>query len=278
FRRRRGFSVRRRTSVGQKLPIGYEGMAWAQITKLRKALLKRAGEIYAERNPELGNMGQTPVQHEMPMETTLEKHGAKDARISTGGKESERFTLCLAVMANGSKGSIAVEIARGNRSKFGHPVSGISFGVQEKSWCDMRECSLWLSSNWLLRPNHGSIMKQRPGILVLDDFRCHRGKEFIADLERKCNTTVILISGGLTPLLQPLDRMLNKQMKRLMRGKYTAYGHSGRGRHYGQAEAARAWDGVYLMQGVVDTPEVVKTCFKVCGLTPALDGSEDDAW
>ena len=74
--------------------------------------MERAGEIYAERNPgespingedlaseqlelvaaevfeELGNMDQTPVQHEMPVETTLEKRGAKDARISTGGESS----------------------------------------------------------------------------------------------------------------------------------------------------------------------------------------------
>ena len=46
FRKRRGFSIRRRTSVGQKLPIGHEGMAWATVMKLRQALLKRAGEIY----------------------------------------------------------------------------------------------------------------------------------------------------------------------------------------------------------------------------------------
>ena len=81
--------------------------------KLRKALVERVGEIYERRNPpapgespikgedltseqlesvtaevfeELGNMDQTPVQHEMPVETTLEKRGAKDARISTGGE------------------------------------------------------------------------------------------------------------------------------------------------------------------------------------------------
>ena len=89
FRRRLQFSIRRRTSVGQKLPTGHEGMAWATLTKLRKALVERAGEIYAERNPsapgespikgedltseqlesvaaevfeELGNMDQTPIQ------------------------------------------------------------------------------------------------------------------------------------------------------------------------------------------------------------------------
>ena len=37
---------------------------------------------------ELGNMDQTPVQHETPVETTLDKRGAKDARVSTGGESS----------------------------------------------------------------------------------------------------------------------------------------------------------------------------------------------
>ncbi|CAN0541800.1 unnamed protein product [Ectocarpus sp. 12 AP-2014] len=106
-------------------------------------------------------MDQTPVQQAMPVETTLEKRGAKDARISTGGKAKERFTLCLAVMADGGKvhlriifkgkpfippstagrgkntqprkGSIAAEVLPANRTKFGYPMSGMSLGVQEKS-------------------------------------------------------------------------------------------------------------------------------------------------
>ena len=94
----------------------------------------------------------------------------------------------------------------------------MSFGVQEKSWCDARECTLCISETWRLRPNNGSIIKQRKSILVLDDFKCHRDESFIADLLKRTNTTVIL-----TPLLQPLDRMLNKQMKRLLRGMYTKY-------------------------------------------------------
>lgn len=82
----------------------------------------------------------------------------------------ERFTLCLAVMAIGErtplpmilkrtpfippatpgkgkqaqprKNSITAEILPANRTKFGHPAGGMCFGVQEKSWCDKRECSL----------------------------------------------------------------------------------------------------------------------------------------
>ena len=228
---------------------------------------------------------------------------------SSSGKEKERFTLCLAVMADGGKvplriifkgtpfkppaksgkgrntqprkNSIAAEIAPQNRTKNGHPAGGMSFGVQEKSWCDARECTLWLSESWRLRPNNGSIMKQRPSILVLDDFKCHRDEAFIADLLKRCNTIVILIPGGLTPLLQPLDRMLNKQMKRLLRALYTAYtakakadAKTGKLKPPGRGQVStwckEAWAAI--------TPDLVKTCFKICGLTLALDGIEDDAW
>lgn len=51
FRKRRGFSIRGRTSEGQKLSKGHEGVAWATLIRLRKALLERAGEIYSKRNP-----------------------------------------------------------------------------------------------------------------------------------------------------------------------------------------------------------------------------------
>ncbi|CAB1102423.1 unnamed protein product [Ectocarpus sp. CCAP 1310/34] len=190
FRKRNGFSIRRRTSVRQKLPKGYESMPWATVMKLREALVKRAGEIDARPHPpapdespikgedltseqlasveaevyeELGSIDQTPVQHEMPVETTLEKTGAKDARISTGD-EGELIYL----------------------SKF----------CVEKSLSDQRECSGWISGSWKLRPNNGSIVQQRPCILVLDDFKFHKDEGFIAALKRDANTIVIFIPGG----------------------------------------------------------------------------------
>ena len=41
----------------------------------------------------------------------------------------------------------------------------------------------------------------------------------MADLLKR----IILIPGGVTALLQPLDRMLNKQTKRLLGGMYTTH-------------------------------------------------------
>ncbi|CAN0001693.1 unnamed protein product, partial [Pylaiella littoralis] len=275
FRKRRGFSIRRRTSVGQKLPTGHEGMAPIKGEDLTSEQLESVAATVFE---ELGNMDQTPVQHEMPVETTLEKRGAKDARISTGGKEKERFTLCLAVMANGSRVPLRI-IFKGTPDCPREPYQARAPRRRhEKSWCDARECTLWISESWKLRPNNGSIIKQRPSILVLDDFKCHRDEAFIADLQKKANTIVILIPGGLTPLLQPLDRMLNKQMKRLLREMYTAHTtkavtdpKTGKLKPPGRGQVStwckEAWAQI--------TPDLVKTCFKICGPTLALDGSED---
>ena len=150
--------------------------------------------------------------------------------------------------------------------------------VQEKRWCDARECTLWISESWKLRPDNGSIIKQRKSILVLYDFKCHRDEGFIADFPQTTNTTVILIPGGLNPLLQPLDRILNKQMKRLLRGMYTdhtakavADAKTGKlnppGRGMVSTWCKKAWAMI--------TPDVVKVCVKICGLTLALDGCED---
>ena len=59
FRKRRGFSIRRRTSVGQRLSTGHVGMAWATLMKLR---MERPCEIYARRNPPA--CGDSPIKGE----------------------------------------------------------------------------------------------------------------------------------------------------------------------------------------------------------------------
>ncbi|CAB1115406.1 unnamed protein product [Ectocarpus sp. CCAP 1310/34] len=75
--------------------------------------------------------------------------------------------------------------------------------------------------------------------------------------------------------------MLNKKMKRLLRGKHTAnsasavaHARSGKlkppERGVVSTWCKEAWESV--------TSETVKTCFKICGLTLALDGNKNHAW
>ena len=49
FRKRPNFSIRRLSSIGQKLPKGFEGKAWATPMKARTANVKGAAAIHAKR-------------------------------------------------------------------------------------------------------------------------------------------------------------------------------------------------------------------------------------
>ena len=56
-------------------------------------------------------------------------------------------------------------------------------------------------------------------LLVWDSFRAHLTESVKADLQRR-KIDVAVIPGGLTPVLQPLDKCLNKPFKDNMRRKY----------------------------------------------------------
>ena len=51
----------------------------------------------------IGNMGKTPCWLYMPGETTVEHVGARSVPMRTTGNEKSRFTVVLAVMADGRK-------------------------------------------------------------------------------------------------------------------------------------------------------------------------------
>ncbi|CAN0267204.1 unnamed protein product [Pylaiella littoralis] len=285
FLKRHRFSIRRKTSVGQKKPEGWEGKAWAFIQQLRSILLRHAKEAVAanrtaakaaaatagetveieiEETPVavtaeellsvqedvfklLYNMDQTPIQAEMPQETTIAKTGAKDARIATGGKEKLRYTVVLSVRGDGEKvkpriiykgtpfvskktkkgastkpgkNTLTYQHMPANRTQFDYPAGGVGLGVQKASWCDTTQTDAWLTEEFMRRPG-ASGFSQPASILTLDDFKCHKDEAFQQKLASKAKTEAVMIPGGLTPVVQPLDRSINKEFKRGMRAKYT---------------------------------------------------------
>ncbi|CAM9303213.1 unnamed protein product, partial [Hapterophycus canaliculatus] len=286
FLKRHRFSIRRKTSVGQKKPEGWEGKAWAFIQKLRARLLHHAKEAILVFGI-LYNMDQTPIQAEMPQETTVAPTGAKDARIATAGKEKLRYTVVLAVRGDGQKvkpriiykGSpLSYHHLPANRTKYGYPPAGIGLGVQKSSWCDARQTDIWLTEEFMRRPD-ATGFSQPVSILTMDDFKCHKDEEFQKKLKERAKTEPIMIPGGLTPVVQPLDRTVNKEFKRGMRAKYTHWrkeefervGAAGKIEAPGRGIVARWVKDVW---GSISA-ETIRTCFKACGLTLNLDGSDD---
>ncbi|CAN0107437.1 unnamed protein product [Pylaiella littoralis] len=183
-------------------------------------------------------MDQTPIQAEMPPDTTVEKTGTKSACITTGGETVQgeaAVHVVLAVRGDGQKVRPRI-IYKGNpfvggTNNFGYPAGGISLGVQKSSWCDGTQSDEWVTQDFMRRPGSTS-RDQRPSVLVLDDFRCHREERFQKKLMDLAKTLVVMLGGGLTPVCQPLDRNINKEFKRGVRARYTSwirdnYGRSG---------------------------------------------------
>lgn len=117
-------------------------------------------------------------------------------------------------------------------------------------------------------------------LLVWDSFRAHLTESVKADLQRR-KIDVAVIPGGLTPVLQPLDKCLNKPFKDNMRRKYLNWMMTGPFEYKptGKKKApSRNLVLRWVKQSWEEIPEeMVKRSFKTCGISNALDGTEDDA-
>ena len=105
----------------------------------------------------------------------------------------------------------------------------------------------------------------------------YRLKELLA----RRNVDVAVIPSGLTPLLQPLDKCLNKPFKTRVQAQYQAWMVNGPFT-YTPLGKKQAPSKEIVLQWInkawqeIPTEMVVKS-FKSCGISNALEGTEDDA-
>ncbi|KAM7298548.1 uncharacterized protein ISCGN_019142 [Ixodes scapularis] len=118
-------------------------------------------------------------------------------------------------------------------------------------------------------------------MLVLDSFRCHISDR-VKNTLVACHTNLVIIPGGMTSQLQQLDVCLNKPMKDYVGTAYNERLNDGE--HAltpaGSLKRATLDD---LAKWVHDAWKallraMVVHAFKKCGLSNALDGSEDCLW
>ena len=116
-------------------------------------------------------------------------------------------------------------------------------------------------------------------LLVWDSFRAHLTESVKADLQRR-KIDLAVIPDGLTPVLQPLDKCLNKPFKDNMRRKYLNWMMTGPFEYTPAGKKAPSKNLVlrWVRQSWEEIPEeMVRRSFKTCGISNALDGTEDDA-
>lgn len=181
---------------------------------------------------------------------TLEEKGKRGSvKVTTGGKEKLRFTVQLTAMADGrklppliifkgdgfhwlplhlrpdppgsekkkgkrkrssapTKGTIWYEICRrlpDARGVMYPPRSKVHIITSPSATSCERCTKYFLNTIWKYRRGG----QQTPALLVWDSFTAH-GTKAVKELVQSMNTQTHVIDGGLTPVLQPMDRVINR--------------------------------------------------------------------
>ena len=192
---RNNLVLRAKTSLAQSLPIDLEN----KITEFRRNLLNiRENGDFSYDN--IGNMDETPVYFDMVPSKTVDRKGKKTIKVRSTKSEKRRITVTLCCTATGKMLKPTI-IFKGTTTRSIKKVSDKGRSIvtfQNKAWMDEKVMAMWIKNVW------GAYTKKKPSLLFLDSFSAHVTPDIQA-LFSQYNTTVIVIPGGCTSVLQPLD-------------------------------------------------------------------------
>uniref|UniRef100_A0A8D0DA03 HTH CENPB-type domain-containing protein n=1 Tax=Sander lucioperca TaxID=283035 RepID=A0A8D0DA03_SANLU len=254
----KGLTLRRRTSLAQRLPSDFE----EKLLSFQRYVLKLR-KTHSYPLDQIGNADQTPVFFDMPTSVNVAKKGDKSVIVRSTGNEKNRITVMLACLADGTKLPPYVILKRKTMPKETMPA-GIIVRAQEKGWMDTDLVVDWLKVVWGRRC--GALHKKR-NMLVLDAFRGHLMEPVKTQL-RKMNGDLVIIPGGMTSQLQVLDVVVNKSFKDNLCKRYTEWLLSGDHSLTPTGKLQKPADAI--------SQESIIHGFKKCCISNALDGSEDD--
>ena len=158
-----------------------------------------------------------------------------------------------------------------------HIPPGVLVHVHEKGWMDEEGMLLWIRKVWECRPGY---LLRKKACLVYDMFKTHLMDSIKKKLSEG-NTDTAIIPGGLTSQLQPLDVSINKPFKDKVRVLWTEWMAGStdheltRGGRLKKPSITLWCEWLVKAWNEIDAAIIVKAFLK-CGISNALDGSEDD--
>ena len=162
------------------------------------------------------NMDETAIFFDYNIRT-VEKKGTKFVTRAQVGDEKRKITCVITVTASGT--ILRPLIIHNNKEILQLTSEDFStnpiFVWTKNGWMDTDVMLVWFKK--ILLPH----IKRKRTLLIFDSFRAHVSKKFEDELLRHDNIDLVLIPGGLTDLLQPLDVSLNKAFKTLIRAEWT---------------------------------------------------------
>jgi hypothetical protein len=193
--------IHRKTTISQKLSEEYE----EKLINFQKFVISLRKK-YCSLLSQIGNTYQTPVWFDMPELTTIEHVGKRSVQVRMTGADKQRCIMMLTITADGHKLPPFV-IFRKKLPKDIFPLA-IIVRVQERGWMTEELILEWLNVVWERRP--GALLCKR-SILVLDSFHGHMTVRVKAKVNE--DSDLVVIPGGMTKLLQPLDVVINWPFK-----------------------------------------------------------------
>ena len=146
----------------------------------------------------IANMDETPVFFDMVPSCVVEKIGEKSVRVRSTNSDKRRITAVLACTASG-KMLPPMIIFKGTTTRTLINVKANSedtcISYQNKAWVDEPQMLKWIQMVW--------VKMKRPSLLFLDSFSAHLTTA-VQSAFASTNTTVRVIPGGCTSVLQPL--------------------------------------------------------------------------
>ncbi|XP_077109885.1 uncharacterized protein LOC143766246 isoform X2 [Ranitomeya variabilis] len=273
FMNRFDLCLRQRTKISQKLPKDLD----------EKLMSFHSFIINQRRNHnydlgDIGNMNETLMTFDLPSNRTGSRLRNRTILPRTTENEKKHFTVVLSCLANGTKLRPVVIFKRKTLPKNVKFPPRITVCAHIKGWMDEDETKKWLEDIWNGRP--GAALKKKPSLLVWDMYRAHTSDE-IKTLAKSSEVTLAVIPSGLTSVLQPLDVCLNKPFKERVRKMWHEWMSSDQARltkvgnlMNPDIELIAKW----VRDAWEDIPEdMVERAFKKCGISNAMDGSENSA-
>lgn len=259
FRRRANLSYTRSSGAGQKMPKDWEPKKQTINDAVNRTMLPHVVEIdgsdvtIAAPPSAVVNTDHVPVNREAPSEYTWDKKNSGRRPIRTGGKEKERFTVQLSVRfsrkdnklppliiwkANPNanpdhRNTVLYEITHRDspdaEDKAGNkhpPKEKVAMAVSETA-NSSGELTVHILNEVIL-PGIGVVdddgnANDNAGTILVDDFRGHGRdvvRERVAEIPR---LSFNVMAGGITPVAQPLDILVNKPFKAFYRDLYDEY-------------------------------------------------------
>ena len=222
FLKRNDFVLRRKTNTVTKAPEELAVRVFSYLAEVQTMIRENSYDG-------IFNMDECGVFYDLSGSYTYDKVGNKDISVKSHYAKKKKLSvfLCVGVVQNiPVKMNPAVIFKSVSKTGKSYVVNKLtkefgdnaSIGKSSSGWNDIPAMSSWVDEFLEMKEN----LKLASVLLVMDGYYSHENPFIIRKLE-SAGVTVKILPGGCTPIIQPLDVVINKPFKTALTQFYHSF-------------------------------------------------------